>query len=433
MNAFDEDDEFSQSEDIILVIENSEKFQLDDINPSRYSAFQELLDSFIKTRIEMDFRDRYSFLIYGREEFEETKDFKNFSHTLLREIDGSINKIQYFNKKPNLINWANQFMKALQKAVQMCISSFKNVRNKTLRIILIENTLPSLPNKIRSKIEQITRRTAQRLEVIIDNISIIGKETKNIFDYENIFKQITELTGGSYFATKNRRELREAFESITKKKKVLLRAYLGEEEYKEAKQFLEIIASDLEKITELLSDSELKCQICFNKECRCEDLIDVYDHLRKCPSCGKTLHLCCAGRWAEQQNTKSDSIGFPNVFRCPFCFYLLKVPREYVNFESVLNQLQEKWMKRQKKKELMKKEEEMKDTAIMQYMEQVKEKKSDKEKILDWLKKNLTDKSERKLKEMADDVVNLETHDEKISFLNYLKFKENIDDDSLPI
>ncbi|MFO8017322.1 MAG: hypothetical protein R6U96_01695 [Promethearchaeia archaeon] len=433
MSAFEEKDEFSQSEDLVLVVENSEKFRSDDINPTRYTVFHELLNSFIKDRIEIDVRDRYSYIVYGKEKIEVLKEFENFSHSLLNKIDTAFQKTTPFKKDPNLSIWASQFIDALQKAIQKCILSFKNVRNKTLRIILIGNILPSLPKDIRTKIEKIIRRTAQRLEVIIDNLTISGKEPIKVFDYENIFKQITELTGGSYFAVKNRRELKEAIESLTKKKRVLLRSYLGDEEYKEAKQFLEVIASDLEKITELLSDSDLKCQICFKKKCDCEGLIDVYEHLRKCPICGKTLHLCCAGRWAEQQNTKSDSIGFPNVFRCPFCFYLLKVPRKFVNFDRVLNQLQDKWMKRQEEDELRQKEEEMKDTAIKQYMNQVQEKKSDKEKIIAWLKRNLPDKSERKLKEMAADVVNLQTHDEKVSFLNYLKFKENIDDDSLPI
>lgn len=433
MSAFEEDNDFSQSEDIVIILENSEKFQLNDIDPSRYSIFQELINNFVKERTEIDFRDRYSIVVFGKSGSKELEDFKTLSFTLLDDINTLFQKTSSFKKNIDLNNWSSRFIKSLQISIQKCISVFKKVRNKTLRIIYISNIIPSLPESIRSKIEAIIRKTAHRLEIIMDMLIISGKEPVKIFEYENIFKQIADLTGGSYFLIKNKRQFQEAFESITKKKKVLLQSYLGNEEYKESKKFLEVIASDLDRITQLLSDADLKCQICFKKKCDCDDLLDVYDHLRKCPSCGKVLHLCCAGRWAEQQNAKSDSIGFPNVFRCPFCYYLLKVPRKYVNFDRIMSQLQDKWMKKQQKEQLKQKERQQKDSAIQDYISHVKEKQSDKEKIIDWLKEKLPEKSERKINEMAADIVELKTHEEKVSFLNYLKFKENIDDDSLPI
>ncbi len=43
-----------------------------------------------------------------------------------------------------------------------------------------------------------------------------------------------------------------------------------------------------------------------------------------CPNCGRFFHVHCAAGWAEAQSQKEGMP--PNVFKCPVCFSLLKVP-----------------------------------------------------------------------------------------------------------
>ncbi|MHA1149855.1 MAG: vWA domain-containing protein [Promethearchaeota archaeon] len=433
-NIFDSDD-FSQSEDIVLIIENSPAFYTTDITPNRYEKLLTLLEAFIENRIKLDYRDRYMLLIYNETIYSPNDNFENFAHHLVEQIR------QGFDKTETIINdssdtWAGNFTKALQKGIQKCIASFKQIRNKTLRIIFFTSQLPGLPPGLYNQVKQIIERTAQRLDIIIDTLLVQGSKKMSIFDYENPLKLASDLTGGTYFLITNTREYEEAFEIITKKKEVLRKSYLEQREYTKEKEFLEIIASEMSRITEVLDDAELKCSICFKKDCshvETFDIIDAYDHLRICPNCKKVMHLCCAGRWAEQQNSKSNFIGFPNVFRCPYCFYLLKVPREFVNFDGVLYQLQERWLKAKEKEEAERRLEEQKEKELHQFFNEVEQQQSDKEKVIQWLKSKCTDKSDRECERIADDIIRIKDKDERESFINYFKFKENIDDDSMPL
>ncbi|TFF95279.1 MAG: hypothetical protein EU544_03095 [Promethearchaeota archaeon] len=433
-NVFQKSD-FAQSEDIVIIVENSPAFYRDDISPTRFSRFKDLLETFVEDRINLDYRDRYFLMIFNSEILTPIKSFEAFSHQLIEQIEKGFDQTIAI-ENPTAVDWGKNFLATLQKGIQKSISSFKKIRNKTLRIVIFINQIPGITPNFREKLTQMVERTAQRLDIIIDVVFISGTQKVLIFDYENPIKDICEMTGGKYFHVTKAYEMEEAFREITKKKEVLRKDYLGEREYTQEKEFLEIIASDLERITDVLEDTELKCQICFKKECEhveSYDIMDFYEHLRRCPNCKKILHLCCAGRWAEQQNSKSNFIGFPNVFRCPYCFYLLKVPREFVDFDNVLNQLQEKWLKKKDEEEVKLQEEEEKEKEMKSFFSEVDKLRQEKEKILNWLKHKLPHKNGRELEDTADEIVRIKDKDEKISFINYLKFKEHIDDDSMPI
>lgn len=430
-NVFEGSD-FTQSEDIVLIIENSDLFNDMDIFPGRLNKFKELMQGFIAKRLEVDYRDRYYLIVYGKDQLRSPlEEPESFSQTLVTQIDEIFSNVAPL-QAPTADTWAINLLKALQSGIQKCISVFKKIRNKTLRLIVVTNHLFSLSEEIKSKVQQIVERTAQRLDIIIDILFIAGTKPVRVFEYENILKQVTDMTGGEYFQITNVREFEEAFQAISKKKEVLKKTYLGERVYAEEKQFLEIIASDLEKVTEMLSEADLKCNICFKNACTCE-ISDSYEHIRRCPSCGKIMHACCAGKWAEQQNSKEDHIGFPNVFRCPYCFYLLKVPREFVNFDQVLSMLQEKWIKQKEQEDLQQKQQQQKEQEIKEFMGEVVEQRSEEEKIIAWLTKNLPDKNRREIKRLCDDITVIKDIEERRSFIDYLKFKEGIEDDSSPI
>jgi len=430
-NVFQNSD-FAQSEDLVIMLDNSPAFYTSDISPNRFVKFTSLLNKFIEDRLKIDYRDRYYLVVFNKEISTPMNDYDNFSKSLIDNLNKGFEKTESVTNVEGSL-WASYFLKALQKAIQKCIASFKLIRNKTLRIIIFTNQIQKFEKNFVEKIQQIVERTAQRLDIIIDIMYITGSKTFNLLDLENPFKFACDLTGGTYFRIKNAFEFEEAFKKITEKKKILRKSYLGARGYTQEKQFLEVIASDLERITEMLDESELKCQICFKRECSC-DLEDNYEHLRRCPNCNKIYHMCCAGHWAEQQNSKSNFIGFPNVFRCPYCFFLLKVPRELVNFDTILHQLQEKWIKQKEKDEIEQKAEQQREKEITSYLNEVETKLSEKERIIEWLTERLGDrKSNRDIERIADDIVNLKDMEEKESFIRYLKFKENLtDDDSLP-
>jgi len=48
---------------------------------------------------------------------------------------------------------------------------------------------------------------------------------------------------------------------------------------------------------------------------------DFYTEGRYCPNCDRPIHLSCSAMWAKKSEFKE------NVFRCPFCFFLLVLSR----------------------------------------------------------------------------------------------------------
>ncbi len=429
-NIFNTDD-FSQSEDIVIIVENSPAFHTSDIPPNRFLKFIEIMREFVKERVKIDYRDRGFLIVFSDKIHTPMADFDVFSQNMINQIQSSFDQSESLTNL-DVQSWALNFQKALQIGVQRCISTFKQIRNKTLRLLIIVNQLPSgLPETYNASLRDTIERTAQRLDIMIDVVHITGAKTASLFYIDNSYKIICEMTGGIYYQIQNESQLEEAFEKIVKKKKILLKSYVSNREYTTEKEFLEVIASPTEKITDLLGDADLKCQICFKKECTC-DIIDSYQHLRRCPNCSKIIHNCCSGKWAEQQNSKSNFIGFPNVFRCPYCFYLLKVPREFVDFDRILFSLQEKWLRQKEKEDEEHRFQAAKQDEIMKYVNQMENQQDEKQTLIDWLTPRLPEKNSLDIGRIADDIIAITDQEEKEEFVNYLKFKEGIDDDSMP-
>jgi predicted RNA-binding Zn-ribbon protein involved in translation (DUF1610 family) len=102
----------------------------------------------------------------------------------------------------------------------------------------------------------------------------------------------------------------DAFESAPIRKNKLMSAI--------AEQLAPLDLAEMQ--SEIEGKSDLKCQICFKKED--SSGAPFYATGRKCSYCKRTMHLSCAQKWAQQdQNREEDEF----IFRCPFCFHLLKV------------------------------------------------------------------------------------------------------------
>lgn len=140
--------------------------------------------------------------------------------------------------------------------------------------------------------------------------------------YKDI-RLIAELTDGAFYngeqktATINKfarklgdiKDLEEGlqvFESPPVRKKKLMAAI--------AEQLLPLDITEIQAISQGKAKEDLKCNICFKK--------DNPITLRRCSYCKREMHLACVMKWAEQdQQDKVESF----IFRCPFCFHLLKV------------------------------------------------------------------------------------------------------------
>jgi len=95
----------------------------------------------------------------------------------------------------------------------------------------------------------------------------------------------------------------EVFESAPVRHKKLMAAI--------AEQLQMLDVTEIQAIAQ--GKSQIKCNICFKK--------DNPTTMRRCSYCKREMHLSCVMKWAEQDQDKEESF----IFRCPFCFHLLKV------------------------------------------------------------------------------------------------------------
>lgn len=95
----------------------------------------------------------------------------------------------------------------------------------------------------------------------------------------------------------------DVFESPPVRRKRLMAAI--------AEQLQTLDVTEIQAIAQ--GKSQTKCNICFKK--------DNPTTFRRCSYCKREMHLSCVMKWAEQDQDKEESF----IFRCPFCFHLLKV------------------------------------------------------------------------------------------------------------
>ena len=193
------------------------------------------MKQFIEARLKLDYRDSYNLIFFNNTLTSPMEDFENFSQSLIDKMNIEFNKPESTSPTQTVQIWVNNIATALQKAIQKGIGTFKQIRNKTLRILLVVNQLLVTSKPFYNKIQTIIERTAQRLDIIVDSMFITGSKGVSVFDYENPYKLMADMTGGMYFQIKNTYDFEEAFIKIVKKKNVLRKDYVGERQYSQEK------------------------------------------------------------------------------------------------------------------------------------------------------------------------------------------------------
>ncbi len=303
--------DFTQSEDIILIIDSGSSAYMEDLAPNRMAVIASAVNLFAEKRLEADKRDRYFLIEGGNQVIEWFADLIDDPKQIAVKIASLVTRPSMAGPEPKLVE-------AFGKALERHIKTFKTVGNKTLRIIIVGGGNVA---QAKENIADLAHKVAARIGVYVDTVKL-GVEYP-----PHSFRTLSEITKGTYHMVTTPEDLYTTFQSLSAKKEVLKPKYVAtEQEVPKQKTFLEIIAADLVPVS--AEKAGTKCQVCFS--------VNPVADLRQCPNCKNVLHLPCAGKWAENQN-----LGFPNVFRCPFCFFLLKVPRNYVDFNKFVEKFQE--------------------------------------------------------------------------------------------
>lgn len=295
-------------EDTVILIDTSRSMLRKDFKPSRLTVELQSVKRFIQSKLSIDMKDRISIVSFG----DVTKKLIGFAFEEHKLIE-SLKKIQ--------ISGQGFLHEGIAFAMQILVEEMRKIGGKITRIFIITDN--KLSNDI-IKLQKIVN-IAKGLGVFIDAIQLGGEQDHG----EYSLKRITQSTGGDFGYFNNSKAIINAGNEFASKKEVKESTdYFSPEKKKGIAPLISDIALPLRRPS--LLDIRLmmkgnvkgqdKCQICHSVNAAVTGS-DFFSEGRYCPSCDRAMHLSCAAMWAKKTEYKD------NVFRCPFCFFLLELPR----------------------------------------------------------------------------------------------------------
>ena len=289
-----------------------------DFKPSRLAIELQAARNFIKSKLSVDMKDRISLISFGKTE----KRLIDFAFNI-DKINASMKRIQ--------ISGNGILHEAISFALQVLVQEMRKLGGKTSRILLITD------NKLEFDLNRLEKviNIAKGLGVYIDICQLGGEQEHGKLS----LKRIAQLTRGQYSYFNNSKEFLEGIKLFASKKEVRKTSdYFDPQKKEDLAPLISEIALPLRRPTVLeikliLSgrSNQEKCQICHSVKAPATGS-DFYSEGRFCPSCDRAMHLSCAAMWAKKTEYKD------NIFRCPFCFFLLELPRAALKFAEDKNE-----------------------------------------------------------------------------------------------
>ena len=294
-------------EDTVLVLDISRSMARADLEPNRFVACKKALGKFAIEKLSLNPQNQIGFVTFGEKA---NKEF--FFTNDVAMVTSVIENAQIYGN-------VSYIGAAVALGIQMHVDMLRQISGKISRMLIISDGRFA-KNTAMDPIKMA--KLAQGLGIQIDSINV------GIEDSWQILRQVTEFTGGTYLNISDYEILMNSVESLAKPLKEETREYL-----KSKKPLMSDLAGELVSVAEMTASQKNliekmnekereRCIICYQSECAiCKQ--PFWSGGRYCPNCASPMHLHCAAGWASSDK-KTDS----NVFRCPHCFYLLKVPAE---------------------------------------------------------------------------------------------------------
>lgn len=296
-----------KTEDSVILIDSSRSMLRRDFKPNRISVALGAVKNFIITKFRIDPKDRVAILSFG----DNTKKLNSFSFDEDRLIT-SLKKIQISGK--------GLLQEGIAFSLQILVQEMRKIGGKIYRIFIISDNKLVCNDKLQRTID-----IAKGLGIFID-ICQLGISQDHT---QNVLKRITQSTGGEYGFFNNSKAILNAGKEFASKKAIRQTTdYFSPNKKVELAPLVSEIALPLRRpnvldIRLMMSDTKRgqeKCQICHSVKAPMTGS-DFYSEGRYCPSCDRPMHLSCATMWAKKTEYKE------NIFRCPFCYFLLELPK----------------------------------------------------------------------------------------------------------
>jgi len=300
-------------EDTVILLDASRSMLRKDFKPSRLVVELQTAKNFIQSKLSINMKDRISIISFG----DTTHKLIDFAFEEEKLIN-SLKKIQ--------ISGRGILHEGIAFALQILVEEMRKLGGKVPRILIITDNKLVFDKDRLDKMVNI----AKGLGVYIDACQLGGIQGYE----ENTLKRITQKTRGEFGFFNNSKEILNAGKAFASKKDVRETIdYFSPEKKEEIAPLVSEIAIPLRRpnlleIRLMMSGKgrgEEKCNICHSVKAPITGS-DFYSEGRYCPSCDRAMHLSCAAMWAKKTEYKD------NVFRCPFCFFLLELPRVALKF-----------------------------------------------------------------------------------------------------
>ncbi|MHA1248833.1 MAG: VWA domain-containing protein [Candidatus Helarchaeota archaeon] len=303
-------------EDIIICLDTSRSMFRKDFQPNRLEAAKNAIISFVERKREIDVNDRIAIITFDSE--------AKILYELTDEPAFIIDALENIQCKGT-----TGLGEGIAVANQLFVKEIQMLGEKLYRMIIISDGKPfaSTINPMKAL------NTSKKLKIIVDTV---GLSELGISYGDSLLEKIAKSTGGTYTRVFESETLIETLSQLAEKKEI---------PYSEAKkmsndEILAEIAGELFRPTDLAETQEQlvrlftgkekeKCIICFQENCPVTHA-PFFSSGRYCPNCKSPMHITCAADWAAQ-----SKVGTANVFRCPRCFFLLKVPKSIHKLKNI--------------------------------------------------------------------------------------------------
>lgn len=258
------------------------------------------LDQFMKTKKENDPSDRFNVII-----------FQDYGPNYLNDFTlNPENILMALKTLESTINPAN-IAGGIFVAITFIIEVYKRISQKAFRLVILTD---SGTLKIPEKYMPVLENLIDKVKDMPFYVDIVRIDTDNPMEDEKLMELATRCYGNVH-EINDLRDLDSILEVLALKREIPQESFYDAEKKiipKTNQPFYVNLADQLVKYPK----SE-KCSICFQKDDK---------ELVQCPECEAIGHKSCFAQWADNSN-----IGILNVFRCPHCYNLLKLDKNYIN------------------------------------------------------------------------------------------------------
>jgi hypothetical protein len=290
-------------EDNVILIDSSRSMVRGDFTPSRLAVTLRASKELIAKKFEIDPSDRLSIVTFGNK---------------ARKISDFSSKKDVLFETLKLIQpgGTSDIADGLALSIQLLATEMRKMGGKVVRILLFsDDRLGTMTNQLIK-----LGNAAKGLGIFID--CLVASRPVGL-NNSSVMKNLATITGGDFAYFTNTSAYHKAIVGLSSKKDLNdVAGYYEAQEKVRTTPLLSEIAVELrrpniQEIQEMIANPQkVKCNICYKSESNGRP---AYATMRYCPSCARPMHLSCTVQWASNSPDARD-----DVFRCPFCYFLIK-------------------------------------------------------------------------------------------------------------